>query len=392
MTCIRKSSHPEQWHYISTENNPADHATRPIHASYLQHTNWLSGPSFLTKSIPEQAQIDIFTLVEPDVDVEIQPDVTTLITTTSETQLKSARFERFYHWMTPCRAIALLIHVARSFKTTSDQRNFQGWKCKTEVSEIFRAKVVIILTVQSEIFREEFKCLETKQTLPKQSPLKKLNPIIDEDGLLRVGGRLAPANMTKEEKHPLVIPHTHYVATLLVRYYHEKVAHQGRHITEGAIRAAGPWIIGGKCLVSSVIFKCVICRKLRGTLQIQKMADLPADRLSPMPPFTSVGLDVFGPWTAMTRRTRGGSADNKRWAVLFTCMTTRAVHIEHVESISTSSFINALRRFFSVRGPAKLLRSDRGTNFIGACKELKIDPSDATLNSYLQEKNCSWQI
>ncbi|XP_073713971.1 uncharacterized protein [Misgurnus anguillicaudatus] len=392
---IRKSSHPEQWHYISTENNPADHATRPIHASLLQHTNWFSGPSCLTQSHPEPAQIDIFTLVEPDVDVEIRPDVTTLITVTSETQLKSHRFERFSHWMTLCRAIALLIRVARSFKTTADQRNFQGWKCNIEastVSEILRAKVVIILTVQSEIFKEEFKCLETKQTLPKQSPLKKLNPIIDEDGLLRVGGRLAPANLTKEEKHPLIIPRTHYIATLLVRYYHEKVMHQGRHITEGAIRAAGLWIIGSKCLVSSVIFKCVVCRKLRGTLQIQKMADLPADKLSPMPPFTNVGLDVFGPWTVMTRRTRGGAADNKRWAVLFTCMTTRAVHIELVESMSTSSFINALRRFFSVRGPAKLLRSDRGTNFIGACKELGIDHRDATLNSYLQEKNCTWQF
>lgn len=220
VTRIRKSSHPEQWHYISTEDNPADHATRPIHASHLQHTNWLSGPSFLTQSNPEPAQIDIFTLVEPDVDVEIRPDVTTLITTTSETQLKSHRFERFSHWITLCCTIALLIRVARSFKTTSDQRNFKGWKRNTEastVSEIFPAKVVIILTVQSEIFREEFKCLETKQTLPKQSPLKKLNPIIDEDGLLRVGGRLTPANMTKEEKHPLIIPRTHYIATLLVR-------------------------------------------------------------------------------------------------------------------------------------------------------------------------------
>lgn len=101
-----------------------------------------------------------------------------------------------------------------------------------------------------------------------------------------------------------------------------------------------------------------------------------------MPPFTNVSLDVFGPWMVMTRRTRGGSADNKRWAVLFTCMSTRAMHIELVESMSTSSFINALRRCFSVRGPAKRLRSDRGIHFIGACKELKINHNDATLNSY----------
>ncbi|XP_033978378.1 uncharacterized protein LOC117476110 [Trematomus bernacchii] len=92
----------------------------------------------------------------------------------------------------------------------------------------------------------------------------------------------------------------------------------------------------------------------------------------------------------MTRRTRGGAADSKRWALLFTCMSTRAVHIELIESMSTDSFINALRRFFSVRGPAKLLRSDRGTNFVGASKELRINTDDTLIRKYLQEKGCSW--
>lgn len=201
---------------------------------------------------------------------------------------------------------------------------------------------------------------------------------------------MAPANLTKEEKHRLIIPNAYHIAVLLIRYYHEKVAHQGRHKTEGVLRGAGFWIIGSKRLVSSVIHKCVLCRKLRGQLQIQKMSDLPVDRLSSMPPFTRVGLEIFGPWTVMTRFTRGGSSGSKCWAVIFTCMSTRAVHIELIESMSTSSFINALRRFFSIRGPAQVLRSDRGTNFIGACNELQIDHKDKELNSYLQNKGCTW--
>ncbi|KAM4588914.1 uncharacterized protein PAE49_003301 [Odontesthes bonariensis] len=120
------------------------------------------------------------------------------------------------------------------------------------------------------------------------------------------------------------------------------------------------------------------------------MADLPPDRLTPEPPFTHVGLDVFGPWAIMTRRTRGGSADSKRWAVIFTCLSTRAVHFELIESMTTDSFINALRRFFAIRGPAKLLRSDRGTNFVGACKELGIDTEDSPVTTYLQSRGCSW--
>lgn len=122
------------------------------------------------------------------------------------------------------------------------------------------------------------------------------------------------------------------------------------------------------------------------------MASLPADRLSTDPPFTNVGLDVFGPWSVSARRTRGGLSHSKRWAVIFTCMSVRAVHIEVTESLDTSSFINALRRFLAVRGLVKSIRSDRGTNFVGACQSLKI-PSNIDQNgvkSYLSAQGCSW--
>ncbi|XP_033979973.1 uncharacterized protein LOC117477426 [Trematomus bernacchii] len=326
-------------------------------------------------------------------DNEMRPEVSTLATKVSEFMLSSQHFERCSSWQKLCQIIARLIHVAASFKSKADEARKKGWECFGEtisISELSQAKVLIIRSVQHKAFKEEFKCLEDGQTWSKQNTLEKLNPFVDKDGLLRVGGRLSSAELSEEEKHPLIIPRNHHIATLLVRYFHEKVAHQGRHFTEGAIRAAGYWIVGSKHLVSSVIHKCVTCRKLRGRLEDQKMADLPADRLTPESPFTNVGLDVFGPWLVMTRRTRGGAADSKRWALLFTCMSTRAVHIELIESMSTDSFINALRRFFSVRGPAKLLRSDRGTNFVGASKELRINTDDTLIRKYLQEKGCSW--
>lgn len=88
------------------------------------------------------------------------------------------------------------------------------------------------------------------------------------------------------------------------------------------------------------------------------MADLPPERLVMSPPFSYVGLDVFGPWTVVTQRTREGATNSKRWANLFMCMSPRAAHMEVIESMDTSSCINALRRFFAIRGPAKQLRSD----------------------------------
>ncbi len=128
--------------------------------------------------------------------------------------------------------------------------------------------------------------------------------------------------------------------------------------------------------------------------QHQLMADLPEERLSTSPPFSYVGLDVFGPFTVTARRTRGGQAHSKHWAVLFSCMSTRAVHIEVTETMDTSSCINALRRFFAIRGPAKQLRSDCGTNFVGASKELGFQKmaSEAAVQKYLRDHSCTWEF
>ncbi|KAM4810220.1 uncharacterized protein WCC33_019003 [Rhinophrynus dorsalis] len=251
---------------------------------------------------------------------------------------------------------------------------------------------MIIHTIQREYYAKEIDNLNKGQPVSKDSALRKLDPIIDQDGLLRVGGRLQEAKVEFMEKHPSVIPGHHHVATLLVQHYHVQVKHQGRLFTEGSLRAAGLWIVGAKRCVSKLIFNCVTCRKLRGTSQNPKMSNLPSDRLSTDPPFTNVGLDVFGPWNVATRHTRGVHASAKRWAVMFTCMSSRAVHIEVIEAMDTSSFINALRRFIAIRGPVKHIRSDRGTNFVGAVKELQIPSNLDTTNveRYLSEQGCTW--
>ena len=114
------------------------------------------------------------------------------------------------------------------------------------------------------------------------------------------------------------------------------------------------------------------------------MADLPPDRAEIGPPFTNVGFDVLGPWTVRTRRTRGGVALNKRWGIVFTILVSRAIHIELLETMDASSFICALRRFFSIREPALRLRCDQGSNFVGAKTEL--DESLAEMDKPAVEK------
>ena len=256
-----------------------------------------------------------------------------------------------------------------------------------------RAEIVIIISVQKEVFAEEIKLIENGKKLPKESPLAKLSPVIDSNGLLRVGGRLERAELSIEERHPVILPGSHHITTLIVQHCHNEVKHQGRHFTHGLVRARGYWIIGGKRLINRVIHQCLKCRKLRGQQVHQKMADLPAQRLTPTPPFTYVGLDVFGQWQIATRRTREGVAYNKRWAVIFTCLTLRAIHIELTEAMDTSSFTNALRRFLALRGPVTQLRSECGTNFVGARNELEAamkEMNNKHVEAFLVRKGCEW--
>ena len=132
------------------------------------------------------------------------------------------------------------------------------------------------------------------------------------------------------------------------------------------IRSNGYWIVGCSSVVSAHIFRCVQCRCMHSHTQEQKMADLPEDRVEPSAPFTYCGVDCFGPF-----HVKEGRREHKRYGLLFTCMASRAIHIEMLDNMTTDSFINALRCFIALRGAVSHIRCDRGSNFVGAHHELK---------------------
>ena len=138
-----------------------------------------------------------------------------------------------------------------------------------------------------------------------------------------------------------------------------------------------------------------MCKKLRGQTLTQHMADLPADRTETHPPFTNVGMDVFGPWHILVKKLRGAAANAKRWGLVFTCLSSRGIHIEVLHSMDANSFICALRRFFAIRGPAAILRCDCGTNFVGAKSELDgslKEMDKERVQRYVTEQGCEWKF
>ena len=117
------------------------------------------------------------------------------------------------------------------------------------------------------------------------------------------------------------------------------------------------------------------------------MCPLPEERGTPSFPFQYVGLDYFSPFYCKVCRQRF-----KRYGCVFVCLTTRAIHIECVNSLEAAAFLCALSRFIARHGKPEKIYSDNGTSFRGAQAELQnaVTSLDGPACSYGQSKGFMW--
>ena len=349
---IREYSDVKQWNYVPTKENPADDTTRGLKLSNsLKDERWINGPEFLYKDESEwPKQPSSFVLCHEDKEIR-KIKVNAIISSTDEllTVLESLTSK----WLRMKRIVATMI----------------SWRKRKPINieDLQTAENAILRLVQARAFQEDIQALQQKNpNMKKNSQLSKLCPFIDDNGILRVGGRIKEADVPYEVKHPIILPRRSTTTNLIIEHHHQQLQHSGRNSTLNRLRTSGFWVINGNSLVRFLINKCVKCKILRGKASVQRMADLPKERLEPSPPFTYCGIDLFGPFIIRERR-----SDLKRYGVIFTCFNSRAVHIECAHIMDTDSFILCLRRFIGRRGAVRTIRSDNGTNFIGAKLELQ---------------------
>ena len=361
---IREFSSPSQWKYVSTSTNPADHASRSLKTSELGASNWFTGPEFLwEKEVPSST---ITCTISPD-DKEVKKNANTLHThRSSQFSSFESRLKRFSNLSTAIAAFATIIRCCA--------RKKGSFMSRLESQE--KAQEQLVILSQREAFADVN--LESKS-----NPLRNLSPFYDNQKILRVGGRLKRANDQFKVRHPAILSKNSYLSRLLALHFHTATAHQGRNFTINQLRSNGIWITGCRSIVSSVIHKCIKCIKLRGKTNIQQMSDLPKERLEPSPPFTHVGMDVFGPFIV-----KDGRKELKRYGLLFTCFALRAIHIEILDDLTTDSFINGFRCFQAIRGNVSTVFCDRGTNFIGAKNELNVEDVTKRLETF----NCEFRF
>ena len=260
------------------------------------------------------------------------------------------------------------------------------------VEMLENAATVIFRMIQRNSFLEEVKALSSgthnSNGVNRSSSLFKLDPFLDSNGVLRVGGRLRRSKLTSNEAHPVVLPKTSNITEAVVIWSHRTIGHGGRGLTLNNLRKNGIWVLGANAVVRRIIHKCVTCRKLRGKFGDQKMSDLPKERCCEAAPFTHCGVDMFGPFIVRERR-----SNLKRYCALFTCFASRAVHIEVTCTMETDSFIQALHRFMARRGKVRSIRPDNGANFAGTDNELRKvleEMNQERIRDYLLQNGTYW--
>ena len=212
-----------------------------------------------------------------------------------------------------------------------------------------------------------------------------MDPFIAEDGIIRVGGRLKIFTHNKNLLHPIVLPKNAIISKKILEWCHISIGHSGRGVTLNQLRNLGFWIICGNSVTRSIINKCIICRSLRGKFGTQKMAELQRRRATDSHPFTYCGVDII----------KEGRKGLKIYGAMFTCLASRAVHIDITNSMETDSFILALRRFIARRGNVRSITSENDTNFVGANNELKKafnEMNHQQIQHFLANTGADWLI
>ncbi|XP_039514870.1 uncharacterized protein LOC120469772 [Pimephales promelas] len=371
VTEIQELTDYSSWRYVNTQDNPADDITRgKTLQSLSKPSRWSQGPPFLKQSPehwpkrPEVAPSEVVSELKGLMCYSVMavgmesnlPDVT-----------------QFKTWRELVRAT---LQACQGAATSN-----------SEIMTNREAEAVLLRACQAQSFPEEVAALKAKKCIPAHSRLVNLAPEWDPlTNMIRVGGRLRRlANSDPEQIHPIVLDPRHAVTKLLIQEFDERLLHPGAERVYAEIRRQY-WVLRGRQAIKHHQLHCQPCQRWRAQPKVPQMADLPPERLRLLcPPFYSTGVDCFGPYLVKI-----GRRNEKRWGLIFKCLTTRAVHIELLNSMDVDAFLLALRRLIARRGQPREIRSDCGTNFRGAERELR--EAFCSMESELQIRLADHQI
>lgn len=347
------------WKHVSSKDNPADCASRGISPDQLiAHNLWWNGPDWLARddsTWPKKNKIEI-----PSTNLECRKTKQSFITIPINDSITQI--------LNDCGTLLKAIRVTAFIRR---------WRSKPSsvdltIAELDRAHDILLKHTQYTHFADEFDKLANKLPIHKTSKLMSLNPFLDHNQFLRVGGRLENADIPQEVRHPLIVPHKSRFTELLLDDTHKKTKHGGMALMLSHLRTRF-WIIDARNAIRHRIHKCNICFRFSTPNLNQLMGNLPKPRVNITNPFNHTGLDYAGPISILLQRRPGRPTYIKGYICIFVCLATKAIHLELVGDMSTPTFLAAFDRFSSRRGLPSDMYSDNGTYFVGASNEIEHD-------------------
>lgn len=383
---IQRTLPEAQWHHVRTEHNPADCASRGLTPKkLLEHSLWWHGPSFLSSESNQWP-----TSPEAYLEQDVPEKRARVHLAVAKIEIKESDIlTRFSSFSRLLRVTAWLLRWQKNHKTSH-----AGTSNILSPDELHCAECVWIRHAQSLFYHQELSALQRHHQLDNRSSIRSLSPFIDEESMLRVGGRLKHALLSFDERHPIILSPKSHFTELVIQAYHQRALHGGTQLTLNLIRQKF-WIPRGRLMVKHCIHHCISCVRWRAASPQPPMGNLLAARVTPNRPFLHVGVDSAGP---IFLRTRGrGHKSYKAFICVFICMTSKAVHLEAVSDYTTDAFLAAFQRFSSRRGLCTDVYSDCGTNFVGADAQLRtlfraISPEAQRIANGVGNKGIRWHF
>jgi len=332
---IQELTSAHEWRHVKSDDNPTDVISRGRDPSLIRNEKiWWEGPTWLKKvenHWPPMSEVD------KKGKVPIMRKTTNLLSTVSNDW---SVIERSSSWMRLLRIIAYCLRL-RCLKVKNTG--------PIQTDEITKATQCIVKAVQVQYWSEEIVDLKTKGQVSTKSKIFRLCAFLDQNQILRVGGRLKNADaLDSFQRHPMLIPQSCHISKLIFRDAHEKTMHGGPAAMLAYVRERF-WPIHGRNMAKKVFYECVSCFRTKPVTVQPIMGDLPKQRIEPSRSFSVCGIDFAGPFM-IKGSLRRNAPITKGYLCVFICFATKAIHLELVCDLSTQAFLNALKRFTSRRG------------------------------------------
>lgn len=347
--------------YVPTLLNPADLASRGCSADGLSAELWIKGPGFLAqdkerwpeqKASWEERKEDYLLGVKKQYIFNFH---TLTMSVANQGGRDAVPLEDYHSTYTGLVSqMAQVIRASEKWKHTTRNKSLP-W---SERNWADLARVWWHREVQKDRFSDEREAVATGRSLPASSALYTLTPFLDHDAVLRVGGRLARADISNEMRHPVILDRHHKYVKLFVREVHEKHYHAGTDWVHHHLRQRF-WIVGSRVVIKEIIKGCFSCERERAKPGNQIMGQLPRPRVNRYLPFQQVGVDYGG---RLNYNTDDGIKE--MMLLIFTCLSTRALHLELTDTGDTPDFLLAWKRMMGVRGQPQHVYSDNAKTFL----------------------------